>query len=335
MSAGVLPLTDFAVEAVEDKFVAPARLVMSGRPFTSPVTPTYLKAKYQVGSNTGPRNFQRKQTVFHKDYIPEAKLSNVAAVNAWKKERSNKCGVPERWNTSVLKPDILCVKRSRENNDHDRSHMYEYNFRSEVLPPKNLPHIPPQSKWVVDGTSAELKAAVETAKAGSRLYSGSFKRTEEMPVNPKLNGLQAWRPESRANKQELLGLARKEATLASRSSERGKQALGAPGGAGYATPEQRYSDFRRQVRVLKSAGLTEGYAATVEAKEAIPKHNRLAKEASRKTRSFEHSGVFEREKQGEGDMWMWSDTGSFEKTGPGDVVKTQDPLAYNLTGVNG
>lgn len=249
----------------------------------------------------------------------------------------------ERWNQSVLKPDILCVKRSRENSEHDRSHMYQYNFRSEVLPPKNLPHIPAPSKWGVDGTSGVLKDAVETAKAGSRLYAGSFKRTEEMPVNPRLNGLEAWRPESRSSKQELLGLAKKEAQQARKSSQRGKQALeaaltsssphGDASGLGYMTPEQRYHDFRRQVRVLKSAGLTEGYAANMEAKDAIPKHNRLAKETSRKTRVFSHSGVFERGK-GE-DMWMWSDTGSFEKTGPGDVATSHDPLAYNLTSVNG
>jgi hypothetical protein len=209
--------------------------------------------------------------------------------------------------------------------------MYQYNFRSEVLPPKNLPHIPSKSKWVVDSTSSSLREAVSTAQAGSRLYSGAYKRTEEMPINPKLDGLEGWRPESRATNQELLSIAKKEAQTAQRSSRRGKEAVVA--GGGYATPEERYCEFRRQVRVLKATGLTESYAAAVEATQAVPKHNRLAKETSRKTRTFAHSGVFEHSKSD--DLMMWSDTGSFDRLGPGDIATVKDPLAYNLSSVNG
>ncbi len=83
-----------------------------------------------------------------------------------------------------------------------------------------------------------------------------------------------------------------------------------------------------QVRLLKSAGLSPGFVATLSAQDDIPKHNRLAKEPSRKQRSFAHTGTFAKT-YADGRM-QWSDTGSYDLAGPGDLVKASDPRAANF-----
>lgn len=327
-SMDTLPLTLEALLALSDRRERPRRLELSGRPHTTPANPAFLRAKFQIGGATGPKDFGRQQQVFHKDDIPDAKLANVAGVAAWKKERSQKCGVPARWTTSVLPKDVLCVKRTRMNMERDRSNMYQYNFRAEVLPPKNVEYVAQPSKFVVANVSPATAARVAAAKAGSRLLSGAHKRTEEMPVHPKLAGLPGWRPESRATRPEQRALVAQESAAARAASARGMRRLG----PFYKSPEVRHAEFVAQVRVLKQEGITDGYLAMLEAKEVIPRHNRLAKETSGKERCFDHSGTFGYSKVE--DAWMWSDTGSFEKNGPGDIAKVRDPLALNLASPN-
>ena len=62
--------------------------------------------------------------------------------------------------------------------------------------------------------------------------------------------------------------------------------------------------------------------------EALPTHNRLTTRPTIKQRSFQHSGVFEF--NGQEGQWMWSDTGSFVRESPGDIVKVKNPNAYNF-----
>jgi hypothetical protein len=322
-------LTDDAIRAMKDRKMKVQPLVLSGKPNEPKQSPTFLKTKYQIGGINGPVDFGRKQVAFHRDDIPAKKLENVESLLQWKKENSNKCGVSKKWNQSSQPDNIIIQKRSRENSDHDRSHMYQYNYRSEVLPEKNLMHIPNASKWKVNTIPADVIESVTTAKAGSRLLSGSYKRTQEMPVNPKLEGKKEWCPDSKQTKAEIMKRIARTTELARQSSEKGKNALDPDE---YMNPQERYEKFKDGVRILKATGLTRGYAANMNAKEEIPKHNRLAKEYSRKERTFHHSGVYEYNKTE--DLWMWSDTGSFELEGPGDVTRVKDPFAYNLASPN-
>jgi hypothetical protein len=338
-SPDTLPLTEEALLARADRASAPRRLALSGRPHTTPAPPTFLRAKFQIGGATGPKDFGRTQVVFHKDDVPPHKLANVTDLLGWKNALSARCGVAERWNGSAQPQDVLCTKRTRVNLEHDRGHMYQYNFRAEVLPPQNLEYVASASKFAVAHVSPDAARLVATARAGSRLLSGHYKRAEEMPVNPKLAGSLGWRPESRATRQEQRALVAAESAAARAASARGMRNLTSVAGSGgaatggfYKSPEQRHAEFVSQVRTLKSAGLTEGYLAVLEAKEGIPRHNRLAKEHSAKERVLSHSGTFAFS-QAE-DAWMWSDTGSFDRHGPGDVAKVRDPLALNLASPN-
>jgi len=323
-----LPLTEDAIRARADRHAPAARLVLGGRPETAPASPSFLRAKYQVGNASAPVDFARKQVVFHRDDIPAAKLAGAAATNAWKKALSGRCGVPTTWNISVQKPDVLCLKRSRENAANDRSNMYQFNFRAEIIAPSNLPHVPKPSKFGVSGVSKENAAGVASAKAASRLLSGQLSRTQEMPVHPKLEGKGPWVAVSSATAAEQRALVAREHGRARASTARASQRLG----PAYMGPEARHAEYARQVRVLKTAGPTEGYLATLEAKAAVPKHNRLAKEPSKKERVFAHSGTYayrEEEK-----AWMWSDTGSFDAHGPGDIASVNDPVRLNFAAPN-
>jgi len=321
-----LPLSQHAIESLRDRLSKPQPLKLSGRPVTSPISPQHLKAKYKIGAATGPMNFARGQKVFIKEETHASKLKNVEELAAWKKERSGRCGVAPKWEQTTAKPDVIIPKRTRENHVHDRSHSFQYNYRAEVLPEKNLPHIPKPHKWGVNQHSQEFKETVRAARSADRRHQGVHKRTEEMPVNPRLIG----KPEVRVallTRQEQRALIARE-TVASRKASR--RAIDCLPVEHYLTPEERYGHFLGQVRTLKSAGLTEGYAAAAAGLEEIPKHNRLAKEHSQKARTFAHSGVFEYNKLD--DKWMWSDTGSYEKNSTGDVAKVNDPQAYNLEG---
>lgn len=59
-------------------------------------------------------------------------------------------------------------------------------------------------------------------------------------------------------------------------------------------------------------------------------HNRLAREPNQKSRTYHHSGVYEFNEQEQ--TWMWSDTASFVRESPGDVVTVNNPCAFNFAG---
>ena len=104
-----LPLTNDAKKAMLDKKLTPRPLVLTGTQPVPPESPQFLKSKYQIGSNndSGSLNYGMRQIVFHHGDIPAAKAANVASLQAWKKERSQKCGVSPRFDQSVLRPDII------------------------------------------------------------------------------------------------------------------------------------------------------------------------------------------------------------------------------------
>ena len=316
------------------------QLILSGKPPT-PASPRreFLRSKFRIGSCKGEMNFGRKQAVFSSDAMPLFKKENADAVRLWKREHdAYRADYVPKWNQSSLPADIICHRRTRANSEHDRGNAYCYNFRAEVLPPKNLIYVPPPSKWHVSRIPPKTANAVLQARTSQRLLdqppsvSGAMKRTQEMPVHPRFQqrdfaGVRApWRPESRSvTRGEAKARAVQATAAAKRSSDQRKKSLKPDR---YATPEERHRSYQAQVRVLKRTGYTAAFDAAVYHQFNIPKHNRNAIEPSRKYRTFEHSGVYEYndiEKN-----WMWSDTGSFEKASPGDIVKSHDPGAYNL-----
>jgi hypothetical protein len=96
----------------------------------------------------------------------------------------------------------------------------------------------------------------------------------------------------------------------------------------YATLTERFSSYQKQVRILKRTGLSPAYVSAVTRSLEIPKHNRMAVEPSRRVRRFSHSGVYEYNQNVK--SWMWSDTASYERASPGDIVTIMDPDAHNL-----
>jgi len=105
-------------------------------PFDSPPPPhEYLKSKFQIGSCKGPSNFGFSTAVFHPDDVPAAKRLNKMAVKAWLNPEKINAARPH-WNTRTTGATQSQINRTRINSEFDRSNMYRYNYRAEILPPK-------------------------------------------------------------------------------------------------------------------------------------------------------------------------------------------------------
>ncbi len=323
----------------DDKKMKPRRLLLSGVPPPEVAAPKYLKAKFRMGSIKGQLNYERKEQTFSTDDLRDDVKERIVQLRAWKRERDSfRADHKERWDISVAQP-IRKDKRTRQNSEHDRGSAYAFNFRAEVLPPKNLPFVPKPSKWSVSRVPPKTADAVLAARAARPLLlqppsvSGAMKRTQEMPIHPNLDdGRPIWRPDSRVmTRPDQIALARKGTAAAKRASQRAQRLLCTPDR--HATLVERHDSFQKQVRVLKRSGSRiAAYSAAYSQPLEIPKHNRQAVEPSRRTRHFAHSGVYEYNHTEQ--TWMWSDTGSYERASPGDVVTIRDAGAYNLASPN-
>ena len=297
--------------------------------------PTFLKARFQIGSCKGPTTYGPSETVFHPDDIPVDKKANKAFVNKWKRtDASPLGGARPEWQQSVF-TDPVVKRRMRVNFEHDRPNMYQYNFRAEHLPPKALLHLPKPSKFTMHVIPPAEREAIEKARAEDPVLAGKGKVTEEMCVNAKLKGKAAWNQSSVLDKHERRALNVLQEQKAAVNAGKRSARLAASGT--YKTPEARYHEQKEQLRALKSQGVSMPYdpAKIAMIREAqnpgggLPEAgNRLAKERSEKYRTFAHSGVYAyNELEGQ---WMWSDTGSCERESPGDIVKIKNPHGWNF-----
>ena len=81
-----------------------------------------------------------------------------------------------RWNTRTTGATQAQIKRTRINSEFDRSNMYRYNYRAEVLPPKQPPHLNKSHRFRVDGTSEEEKKQTKLIMESDPIFNGQSKR---------------------------------------------------------------------------------------------------------------------------------------------------------------
>ena len=107
-------------------------------------------------------------------------------------------------------------RRIRTCAEHDRPNMYQYNYRAETLPPKNLAVIPKPHKFKIDMMDPATRSTITMKRATDPVLAGRAMRTMEMPVNPKLVGKPGWNQSTEFTKQEYK--ARWETTEAARTA---------------------------------------------------------------------------------------------------------------------
>lgn len=285
-------------------------------------THPFLKTSFQIGScKTGTVSFGHSETVFHPDDFPAAKRESARALLAWKKEQNQPPGSEPIWNQTVEK-DPICRIRSRVLSEHDRPNMHQYNFRAEVLPDKTLEHIPKPHKFKVSTISEKEALHITQRKKEDPVLAGTAKRCMEMPVNPKLHGKAEWNQSSYVTKDDsAASWASMERGRTANSKKKEKHLV-----SGYVNPEKRVAMRDLETRRMKEeGGSTAFFEAQNKAMAAASTKNRLTKDPARRTKSYDHSGNWEFNKTEE--RWMWSDTGSFVKDSPGDVVTVRNHSA--------
>jgi hypothetical protein len=288
-----------------------------------------LTPKLQIGAVSGPVGYKPDENVFHISAVPEEKL----ALKRKTKAESKKDGVgiqKAKWNTSVESTEKLCIRRIRLNADHDRPSMHQYNYRAEVLPPKNPEFNKPPEKLKPSvtkrysryGDRDNIPPEMTMAGADERLLvSQVARRTQEMPVNPKLEGKELWNHSSYVEKYDIVNRIQKDEAARLKNSMRKKQAL-----KNYKSPEVLAKEERERLRLIKAGKLVLNQDQNQY--QTIPKaFNRYAVEPDRKFKKTIHSGVWEFDKAE--DKYVWSDTMSDVKDSPGDITVVVNPDGWN------
>ncbi|KAG5189529.1 hypothetical protein JKP88DRAFT_301516 [Tribonema minus] len=285
----------------------------------STTTFPFLHATFKVGSCRGSLN----HISFSKDDVPPKARARHDEVVMWKSRRTLPAG-RQTWNHSVELPPYPALGE-RANLQGGSSCLYKHNYRAEVLPESPLPHVPRPTKF-------DVSVAAPTSsppRSGARPYSMT-----EMPVHPSLASRVAWNacavltPAEKRRRYETL-MTRSNANTARRAKG---------GDAPRATLAQRTQAKLEETRALKtagtfSAGRNGGLNGTWDPPSSAPAAERCDRPQRGRRREGlvrrdYHSGAWEfREAEG---RHMWSDTGSYERESPGDVVKVFVPFAMNL-----
>jgi hypothetical protein len=155
-------------------------------------THPYLHASIRIGTCKGPINFKSRQRSFLKSDIPVVKLKRKEDVLEWKRSKILSGEVP--WNSTapcILKPVI--EHRQKENYVKDRSNAYQYNYRAETLEPLRIDEpIDKPTKFHVSHTSSEYASKTLRRMTENPIQRGTFRRTEELPINSSLTGKPEW-----------------------------------------------------------------------------------------------------------------------------------------------
>jgi hypothetical protein len=256
--------------------------------------------------------------------VPSNKRENKVRVKKFL-HPENLVGRPD-WNTKTTGAMEVYSKRSRVNSEFDRSNMYRYNYRAEVLPPKQPVHVNKSHRFKTETMSEAQKADILAEKASDPVLSGKAKRTEEMPVNPKLQDKIRWAQSTVPLAHELRSNLNRIMEGSKKNSKNKNAKL-----KNYVSVVEREAMKRERLREIKKSGADMSkfiMTGKLEDEPLFPTHNRLAKETSQKYRVYSHSGKWEyNEAEGRD---MWSDTGSFTKESPGDIVRVINKAGYNF-----
>lgn len=130
------------------------------------------------------------------------------AVVEWKRKDILGLKRPE-WNASTDVGEKLCVRKLRVLGRGERD-QYRYNYRSEVLPAKEPAYAPRTTKfevqtlaWQRDPAQRAMMAVAArrvsrpgwctaAPRSSAPMRPQSICRTQEMPINPKLDGKPGW-----------------------------------------------------------------------------------------------------------------------------------------------
>lgn len=215
---------------------------------------------------------------------------------------------------------------------HFIARAYQYNYRSEVMPPRNPPPIDKTSKFHISTQQPQEVEKIKTmAIEASRLKSGQFNGTSEWIIHPDLIGATDWNcctdllP---CDKNRAYDNLMKASTMHTKKQNK-KIALKKD----YVSPRERSAQVAEEVRKLKASNsFSKDRPVFQSAEKPINRKtlvNQFAIEPARKFKTTQHSGVWEFN-AAEG-RCMWSDTGSFEYDSRGDVEILHNPDRYNFS----
>mmetsp|Transcript_9737 Transcript_9737/g.9819 ORF Transcript_9737/g.9819 Transcript_9737/m.9819 type:complete len:334 (+) Transcript_9737:111-1112(+) len=291
----------------------------------------HLVAKIQIGSAKGAITYNPNQTVFHPDDINEEKRRRKSEIKEYLQSKilnSDK----RPWTDSVAVDNKACIRTNYQNFDHDRSNAYQYNYRAEVLPNKNIPKIDKSTKFHLSAMDPETISRLEEEREKDPIAQGKFHRTSEMPTHPNLVNKTKWNASTELLKNEREARLKSLVDKSASNSMKKKKDIKKSGR--YISPIQRSEQFSDEVRrQKKSNSFSVEYHVFQEPPPPVNRNelkNRYAIEASRKFITTKHSGKWDFNKA-EG-RYMWSDTGSTVYDSPGDIKIVHNPDAYNMTG---
>lgn len=276
-------------------------------------------------------NYTAGQTVFHHDDISEKKRARKADVRAFAKQ-DMLTQKTKSWNKSTHPNNPIMERRTMENFVNDRSGAYQYNYRSEILPPRNPAPIDKGTKFHISIQQPQEVEAIKTMHLETnQLKSGQFNGTSEWIIHPTLVGASEWQKstellpsDKRAAYEDLMNASGKHTKLKNKKMATKKE---------YVSPMERSSKLAEEVRKLKASNSFSANRPVFQSAEKPINRktlvNHLAIEPSRKYKTTKHSGVWEFN-AAEG-RHMWSDTGSFEYGSRGDVEYTHNPDGYNFS----
>jgi hypothetical protein len=289
---------------------------------------SFLRKTLKVGSCRGlVINHSSHETLFSADDVPPARRARRKEVLEWQASGILPVGVSKPWQMSVSVP--IKHTRTRALAEGGPSCLYRHNYRAEVLPQALSAHTSKSSKFNLSVTSSQMSLSKGTAPLDSTAPSRPYSILE-MPVHPALEGKAPWNvcatltpKEKREHYDALMKkCAVGSATVSSRAATC----------AAYVTPEQRTQRAIEQVRELKKSGqwrvTSAGALSSEDAAEMAAISSTQKRRRQGLVRIHTHSGVWHYS-AAEG-RHMWSDTGSFERDSPGDVVRVFDPHAMNL-----
>lgn len=199
-----------------------------------------LRARFQIGSKGGETNYPFEEKTFHVSDIPAEKLLTKHAVKQTCRpdllERK-----PKPWYAGNQQPERLnlCDRQIRSIPAHDRPNMQPYNYRAEVLPPKNPQFIPSPHKLKVVDTRVQpespltLQTVEQTGTQRVRAL-GEARRLKEMCVHPDLEAAEPWHASTLCTRRERMARTQRDEQQRSANSARWTAKIASPAKAGTA-----------------------------------------------------------------------------------------------------
>lgn len=280
----------------------------------------FLHAKIRIGTCKGPINFKKTQKSFLRSDVPDVTWKRKEDILEWKKSRV--LNTKDLWNKSVpitLHP--VTEQRQRQNFIGDRSKAFTYNYRAESLEPLLIDEpIDKPTKFHISRTSSGTALASQMKMLHDPIQRGQLKRTQEIPVNVKLEGKPEWNALTSVSYKDrehnLEDFTKKSLAFSKRVST-------AMSTMDYNDPRKLEGIYHATLRRQKTAGtfVPVSFIDGVDRRPIDPKHlmNRYAIEPTRTYNVVEHSGTWELSKAE--NRYLWSDTASNRLDSPGDIVR--------------